>query len=138
MDKTNLGATGISGGAKKVEQTSALPKGAGARRRVGIKRVQNVLLIWLDTNIDVENEDCGNTVTQLRRVVNDINTFTDGEDCIEFIDTINDNKVCMIISGSLGQHIVPRVHNMSQVDCIFIICSDKKLPRILDQRMVQN
>ena len=88
--------------------------------------VQNILLIWLDINIDVKNEDCANTVTQLRRVVNDINTFTDGEDCIQFIDTINDNKVCMIVSGSLGQHIVPRVHNMSQVDSIFIFCGNKK------------
>src|ERR1700721_265239 len=32
----------------------------------------------------------------------------------------------MIISGSLGQHIVPRVHNMSQVDSFFIFCDNKK------------
>ena len=115
-----------TGGKYNAEQISDSTKGAGARRRVDIKMVQNVLLIWLDTNIDIKNEDCGNTVTQLRRVVNDINTFTDGEDCIQFIDTINDNKVCMIISGSLGQHIVPRVHNMSQVDSIFIFCGNKK------------
>ena len=129
--KTNNGqkkssATGKSGGAKKTEQTSAHSKGAGARRRADIKMVQNVLLIWLDNNIDDNNEDCRNTVTQLRRVVNDINTFTDGEECIQFIEDINDNKVCMIISGSLGQHIVPRVHNMSQVDSIFIFCGNKK------------
>ena len=120
------------------EQTSALPKGAGARRRVDIKMVQNVLLIWLDTNINIKNEDCANTVTQLRRVVNDINTFTDGEDCIQFINTINDNKVCMIISGSFGQHIVPLVHYKSQVDSIFIFCGNKKISRTMGQRMVQN
>jgi tetratricopeptide (TPR) repeat protein len=32
----------------------------------------------------------------------------------------------MIISGSVGQHIVPRVHNMSQVDSIFIFCGNRK------------
>ena len=32
----------------------------------------------------------------------------------------------MIISGALGQHIVPVVHNMSQVDSIFIFCSNKQ------------
>ena len=32
----------------------------------------------------------------------------------------------MIISGSLGQHIVPRVHKMIQVDSIFIFCGNKK------------
>jgi hypothetical protein len=65
-------------------------------------------------------------VTQLRRMVNDVNTFTDGDGCIQFIEDINDNKICMIISGSLGQHIVPRVHNMSQVDSIVIFCGNKK------------
>jgi hypothetical protein len=32
----------------------------------------------------------------------------------------------MIISGSFGQQIVPHVHKMSQVDSIFIFCSNKK------------
>ena len=126
MDKSKLGVTGKSGDAKKSDQASALSKGAGARRQVDIEMVQNVFLIWLDTSINIKNEDCANTVTQLRRVVNDINMFTDGEDCIQFINTINDNKICMIISGLLGQHIVPRVHNMSQVDSIFIFCGNKK------------
>jgi hypothetical protein len=33
----------------------------------------------------------------------------------------------MIISGSLGQHIIPCVYEMSQVDSIFIYCENKKL-----------
>ena len=144
MDKSKSGATGKSDGPKKAEQTSVVPKGAtgksggpkkaeqtsvvskDARRRADIKMVQNILLIWLDNNIDDNKEDCRNTMTQLRRVVNHATTFTDGEECIQFIEDINDNKVCMIISGSLGQHIVPRVHNMSQVDSIFIFCGNKK------------
>jgi tetratricopeptide (TPR) repeat protein len=39
---------------------------------------------------------------------------------------MDNEKACMIISGSLGQHIVPRVHDMSQVDSIFIFCGNKK------------
>ncbi|CAF1413226.1 unnamed protein product, partial [Adineta steineri] len=63
---------------------------------------------------------------QLRRAVTDTNTFTDVDQCFEFIETVVDNKVCMIISGFLEQHIVPRVHNMSQVDSVFIFCDNKK------------
>jgi hypothetical protein len=88
--------------------------------------VQNVLLIWLDNNIDDNSTDCRNTITQLRRVVNSINTFTDGDQCIEFIEEMKNEKACMIISGSLGQHLVPRVHGLSQVDSIFIFCGNKK------------
>ncbi|CAF0764157.1 unnamed protein product [Adineta steineri] len=32
----------------------------------------------------------------------------------------------MIISGSLGQHFVPLVHNMCQIDSIFILCDNQK------------
>ena len=115
-------AVGKTDGTEKVEQ----PKCGDARRRADIRRVQNIVLIWLDNNIDEENNaDCRNTVTQLRRLINTINTFTNGEECIEFIETINNEKICMIISGSLGKHMVPRVHNLSQVDSIFIFCANK-------------
>jgi tetratricopeptide (TPR) repeat protein len=112
--------------ATSTKQTMNKTKDTDARRRPNIRMVQNVMLIWLDSNIDKENTDCQNTITQLRRVVNDVNTFTDGDQCIQFINTITHNKTCMIISGSLGQHIVSRVHNMSQVDSIFIFCGNRK------------
>jgi tetratricopeptide (TPR) repeat protein len=126
MDKPQPSASIKIGDAGKKEQVSAQSKDPGRRRRANIKMVQNVLLIWLDSNIDHNNDDCRNTILQLRRVVNNINTFGDGEQCIQFINTINDNKICMIISDSLGEHIVPRVHNMSQVDSIFIFCGNKE------------
>ncbi|CAF0899213.1 unnamed protein product [Adineta steineri] len=111
---------------KSTTNASTVPESAEGRRRINIQQMQNVLLIWLDSNIDETNHDCQNTITKLRRAVNDINTYTNGNQCLEFIQTIVDKKICMIISGSLGQHIVPRVHNTSQVDSIFIFCGNKK------------
>ena len=35
-------------------------------------------------------------------------------------------KVSMITSGSFGQHIVTRMHNMPQVDSILIFSSDQE------------
>ncbi|CAF1219612.1 unnamed protein product [Adineta steineri] len=111
---------------KSSTNASAVSKNAEGRRRVNIQQVQSVLLIWLDSNINETNGDCQNTITKLRRAVNDIKTYTNNDQCLEFIQTIVDKKACMIISGSLGQHIVPRLHNMSQVDSIFIFCGNKK------------
>ncbi|CAF1225915.1 unnamed protein product [Adineta steineri] len=111
---------------KSTINPSAVSKDAEGRRRINIQRMQNVLLIWLDSNIDETNDDSQNTITQLRRAVNDINTFTDVDQCFEFIGTVVDKKVCMIISGSLGQHFVPFVHDMSQIDSIFIFCDNQK------------
>ena len=75
-------------------QASVSSKGAGVRQRINVRMMQNVLLIWLDANIDEENNaDCRHTVTQLRRVVNTVDTFTDGEECINFIQTKHNEKV---------------------------------------------
>ena len=111
---------------KTTQQNDETLKETRPRRHRNLDKIQNVFLIWLDGNIDDNNEDCQDTMTQLRRIVSDLNTYTDGDQCIQFIETINDRKACMIISGYIGQHIVPRVHNMSQVDSVFIFCGDKK------------
>jgi hypothetical protein len=116
-------AAGKSGG---VEQASPHSKGAVDRSRINIQMVQNVLLIWLDNNIDDNSADCRNTITQLRRAVNKINTFTEGGECIQFLKDLHNDKVCLIISGALGEHIVPHVHHMPQLDSIFIFCANKK------------
>ncbi|CAF0907726.1 unnamed protein product [Adineta steineri] len=111
---------------KKDESVSDLSTNITTNRCMNMQRMQNVLLVWLDNDINHDNADCSNTIKQLKRVVNSINTFTDGEQCLEFIQTITNNKICMIVSGSLGQHIVPHVHDISQVDSIFIFCNNQK------------
>ena len=107
-------------------EASVQPKDATSRHRTKSKMVQNVLLIWLDSNIDESSADCHNTTKQLRRAVHTINVYTDDQKCIEFLKTIGNEKACMIISGSLGRHVVPQVHDMCQVDSIFIFCSNQK------------
>ncbi|CAF1337668.1 unnamed protein product [Adineta steineri] len=119
-------ATNKSSDTKKIQPTSGVSARETEIRRVNMQRMQNVLLIWLDSNINDNNVDCSNTIKQLKRAVNNVNTFTDVYQCVEFIRTINNNKVCMIVSGSLGQHIVPHVHDMSQVDTIFIFCNNQE------------
>ncbi|CAF0844082.1 unnamed protein product [Adineta steineri] len=119
-------ATSKPSGSKKIHATSGISTRATDIRRMNMQRMQNVLLIWLDGNINENNADCSNTIKQLKRVVNNINTFTNGEECVEFIQTINNNKVCMIVSGSMGKYIVPHVHDMSQVDTIFIFCNNQE------------
>lgn len=93
-----------------------------------VRMVENVLLIWLDNNIDEINDtDCANTLIQLRWIVNNTHVFTDEEKCIDFIYKCKHERICMIISGSLGQNIVPIVHAIPYIDSIFIFCGNKSL-----------
>ena len=79
-------------------------------------------LIWLDESIDDDNEDCYYTIVHLQCIASDLKTYTDADECIRFIETMKDRKTDIIISGSLGQNVVPRIHNMIQIDSIFIFC----------------
>jgi hypothetical protein len=116
----------ITGNSNAEKQTASSSKNGVSSRLGNIEMVQNVLLIWLDSNIDDKNPDCRNTTAQLRRVINTINKYTNSIECIKFLKTINDEKACMIISGALGEDIVPLIHSMSQVDSIFIFCHNQE------------
>ena len=87
--------------------------------------VQNYLLVWLDADATTSNEDSQHTLEQLRTTVNEVNTFSEPEQCLTFLQGIRVEKVFLIVSGSLGRDVVPRIHPMAQVDAIFIFCGDK-------------
>lgn len=75
--------------------------------------VQSVHLIWLYNNMDEKNNaNYYNIVYQLPY--------------IEFIEKMSDEKAFLTISDSLWLNILPRVHNMSQVDTIFIFFDNKE------------
>jgi tetratricopeptide (TPR) repeat protein len=91
-----------------------------------VRIIQNFRLIWLDSNNDaINNDDSINTIKKLREVVNTVNKFTDINECIQSMTNIEDEKVFMIYSGELGQTIVPIVHDVAQINCIYIFCKHK-------------
>jgi tetratricopeptide (TPR) repeat protein len=103
-------------------ETSSIKAGRPPYARI----LQNFLLIWLDGNIDaVNNEECCNSIRDMRQVVNSVNTFKNADECIRFIDGIDEEKVFIISSGALGQTTVPLVHNKPQVSAIFVFCGNK-------------
>jgi hypothetical protein len=124
MDNKNSTKSGHTSSKDTPGEASAVPKGAMPRSRVNIQRVQNVLLIWLDNNIENNNEDYCNSVSQLCRVVDDIQKFTDVAQCIDFLTDNDIGKVIMIISRALCQETMPLIHDIVQLHTIFVICSN--------------
>jgi hypothetical protein len=72
-------------------------------------RYRNLILTPEDhLNIDpVNDNDCINTIVNLREVVNYINTFFNVDECVDFITDIKEEKIFIISSGSFGERIVP-------------------------------
>jgi tetratricopeptide (TPR) repeat protein len=87
--------------------------------------VQNFHLVWLDGSIDETNDDCRNSITKLRQVVNAVSTFVDVDQCIDFINGIQEERAFVIFSGALGKTTVPIVHDKPQVNTIYIFCGNK-------------
>ena len=89
------------------------------------RAVQNYRLVWLDTNVSMSEEESQHILESLRSEVNEVNMFTELEECVTFLQGIQLEKVFLIASGYLGQTLVPQVHSMTQIDTIFILCGDK-------------
>jgi tetratricopeptide (TPR) repeat protein len=87
--------------------------------------VEDFIVVWLDANIG-PNDDTRNTIKQLRRVANDIETFTSRVACIQFISQIKEEKVFLIVSGSLGQETVPCITKFHQIEAIYVFCANQE------------
>jgi tetratricopeptide (TPR) repeat protein len=119
-----------------VTTTTALSHVIHPKRRF----VQNFLLIWVDANIDESKQDYQHTLAQLRSVVNDVYIFTQPDESIDFLTEADDTKAFLILEGTIGQHILPLIHDIVQLDSIYIFCGDesphkqwvKEWPKITD------
>lgn len=65
--------------------------------------LQNFLLVWLDANMNEKEDFFKTSLEQLRQFVASVNTFTNPNECYDFMKTILDETIFLIVSGSLGQ-----------------------------------
>ncbi|CAM4897166.1 unnamed protein product [Rotaria socialis] len=115
--KSTVPKSTVSAVSSRATRSGAIPP----RRRM----TQNYLVIWVDGSIDENNSDCRNTLAQLSAVVSDVNVCTTSEQCVEFLNEIDDGKAFIISSGALGQSLVNDIHSLPKVDAIYIFCGNK-------------
>ncbi|CAF4037958.1 unnamed protein product, partial [Rotaria sordida] len=123
MDKqksTITAAGGLSTKAVTTNHAAVLPQPV---RRV----LQNFLLIWLDANFDESKDHYNKSIQDLQHIVATITTFTDVDQCVDFLSDIEDEKVLMIVSNALGQHIVPEIQALPQLHSIYVFCDNQSI-----------
>jgi len=91
----------------------------------GKKNLETFSIIWLDAivNDSVENIE---TQQRLRRFINHLKTFQDRNECIQYIESLPKDRFVLIVSGRLGQEVVPQIHNLRQIYSIYVYCLDKE------------
>ncbi|CAF3294366.1 unnamed protein product [Rotaria socialis] len=82
-------------------------------------------LIWLDQ--DVESQYIQNAENKLRSNINLIKKFLYVKKCQQYVEDLSPaDRVVMIVSGGLGQQIVPSIHKLRQVISIYVYCMNKE------------
>ena len=82
---------------------------------------ENVTLIWLDPKIG-SNGDTNEAKKQLHKINNYVLFHTELESCLKSIQSFQDDKIFVIISGKSASEVLPRITCHRQVDSIFIFC----------------
>ena len=84
-------------------------------------------LLWLDAQVNTSEEN-RQAQRKLRQVINHLRIFDDENICKKYISySSNQDRFVLIVSGRLGQQIVPEIHNLRQISAIYVYCSNKKL-----------
>ncbi|CAF2713672.1 unnamed protein product [Rotaria sp. Silwood2] len=87
--------------------------------------LETVYLIWLDAVVNQLQENI-DAQQQIRSIINHLKTFQNVQDCEKYINqTSKDDRILLIVSGQLGQEIVPRIHHNRQIFSIYVYCMNK-------------
>ncbi|CAF4793582.1 unnamed protein product, partial [Rotaria sp. Silwood2] len=95
---------------------------AKQKRRIA----ENYSVIWMDDAINKAEENWQKKLAQVQGIINDVKTFTQPDECIQFLKSINLEKVFLVASGILGQDFVPNIHDIPQLHSIYILCPNKE------------
>ena len=85
------------------------------------RMVQQFFLVWIDPNIDQSTADYHSSLTQLRDIVNDVATFKQQDDAIDFLTDAHEMSGFLIVTDTIGQQILPLIHDISILDTIYIL-----------------
>ncbi|CAF1323858.1 unnamed protein product [Adineta ricciae] len=84
--------------------------------------MDNYSFVWLHKIIDATNDaDHQNSITNLRQVVHNVNTFDDMNNCVDFITNFESEVVFLIISIESTSDIIPLIHDLVQLKFIYVL-----------------
>lgn len=83
-------------------------------------------ILWLDQNMDKDVQLYQENINELGKANLSIETFTDSDRCVNYIDDRKNEKLILITSGKLGKTTVPCVHGMRQISAIYLFCLNKE------------
>jgi tetratricopeptide (TPR) repeat protein len=84
---------------------------------------EDFALVWLDGNID-DSPDSLQKQMRLRNMNNYCQFYTNTQLCLDFMRTVNNEKIFLVVSGVLAHSILPQIHSIRSVASVFIFCAN--------------
>ncbi|CAM4873174.1 unnamed protein product [Rotaria socialis] len=89
--------------------------------------LETFYLIWLDPHVNTDKHHL-EAQQRLRALISHLVTFDDVDTCRKYITQAPlKHYLVLIVSGQLGQKLVPRIHHINQVINIYVFCANKAL-----------
>ncbi|CAF1213642.1 unnamed protein product [Rotaria sp. Silwood1] len=98
---------------------------------------ETFILVWLDPNVDSNNENL-QTQERLREILTCLITFDTVETCEHWLKKCSsDEKIILIVSGTYGREIVPKIHHLQAIITIYIYCLDVEHNKVWSQNFAK-
>lgn len=83
------------------------------------RNIENLILIWLDSNLDHDG------IVRVRHMVDTVHTFTDSDQCIDFITNMKNARAFLVIANPVHQTIIPLIHHIDHLDSIYLFSENE-------------
>jgi tetratricopeptide (TPR) repeat protein len=104
-------------------QEQSMAKSASFERPQDI--IETYIIIWLDSNLDFSNKANQEFISRLRSIINNIETFTDIDQCVKFLEQLKNETVFLIISDCFAKQIASLEERFTQLNSIYVFCDQK-------------
>lgn len=86
------------------------------------KNYEDFVVVWVDKSLN-KTMDNKKAFADIRKAVNRLETFEEPKECVDYISSVKYEKVFLIISGSLGQNVIPQLQPLQQIASVYVFCS---------------
>ncbi|CAF1250088.1 unnamed protein product [Rotaria sordida] len=83
------------------------------------KNFNRFSFIWLDTIIN-DSGECIEIQERLRIFINNLKIFQNNDKCMQYIESLSNDRLVLIINDCLGKKFISNVHHLRQVYSIYI------------------
>jgi hypothetical protein len=88
------------------------------------ENLEDITIVWFDRSVEQSN-DCIDFQSRIRHIINYLVVFNDCTACKDYLLSIEQEKIFLIVSGIDGESLVTLVHHLSKINSIYIFCFEK-------------